>query len=151
MAVDRRPRDPAALGRRKADLLLASALAREQAGLALDEVDAGVGRVEAGFDRLKQRAAAIVGDGPSGLVRVFALPLVAGLLAARLLRRRRRPAPASPSPARGRGLATAGLLLAVVPRLLSLWRWHGHGRRAWRAWRWWKSRQRARAPGGVRR
>ncbi len=155
MSPDRPRHAEAARARRKEDLLLASALAREQAGQALDHIDRRVGRVEARLDRVKRRVTDLLGDGPPRLVQVFALPLSAGLAVGWWLRRRRRaPGAAGDERAgatRGPGLAWTGLLLAALPRLLSLWRLQGHGRRAWRVWRWWKSRSGARSSGAVRR
>lgn len=140
---------PAALcARRKADLLMASALLRGQAGVALDELqarsEAVEQRVQAWRDRVASWAAALgwrprqegAGPAPAAWARPAAAGVVALLLARRLFGRRRSHAAASAAagPARA-SWAVGPLLLVALPRL---WRWGRRGRRAWQILRWWR-------------
>lgn len=138
------PTDPAsrAAARRKADLLMASALVREQAGLALDDIDLRTRAWEDRARRLRDRVAAGVGAAGQALASgqpVWARPLAAAGAAAWLVARlRSRPRPGHSEAARharatepraGSIWAMGSLLLVNLPRLVRL------GRRAGLAWK----------------
>lgn len=141
--------DPAAArARRKRDLLMASALLREQATLALDDLQQRTEAVESTVKAWRQRLAGWAGAwarlpaaGWSAIPVPWRRPLVVGVLAAwGVARRRRKARRARVAPAATGSWAVGPLLLVALPRL---WRWGRRGRRAWQILRWWRQRESA--------